>query len=157
MCEPPTTRQSKLALDGRGFLSLKYQYISSRHVRSLISLISLSLHTMFSSVVQLRALAARGAPNLAKHASSKALARPVAGHSRLASTDAAKSPMTLPSFSMQNKVGFFLYSQRGLDGANCDASQVCLVTGAARGLGNEFCRAFVESYVSFAFPSLPTP
>ncbi|CAA7271597.1 unnamed protein product [Cyclocybe aegerita] len=35
------------------------------------------------------------------------------------------SPMTLPSFSMQGKV--------------------CMVTGAARGLGFEFCRAFVQS------------
>jgi NAD(P)-dependent dehydrogenase (short-subunit alcohol dehydrogenase family) len=35
------------------------------------------------------------------------------------------APKTLPSFSLQNKV--------------------CLVTGAARGLGNEFCRAFLRS------------
>ncbi|KDR81725.1 hypothetical protein GALMADRAFT_239883 [Galerina marginata CBS 339.88] len=35
------------------------------------------------------------------------------------------APMTLPSFSMQDKV--------------------CMVTGAARGLGFEFCRAFVQS------------
>lgn len=37
----------------------------------------------------------------------------------------ARSPKTLPCFSLENKV--------------------CLVTGAARGLGNEFCRAFIES------------
>ncbi|KLO19230.1 NAD(P)-binding protein [Schizopora paradoxa] len=37
----------------------------------------------------------------------------------------ARRPKTLPSFSLENKV--------------------CLVTGAARGLGNEFCRAFIES------------
>ncbi|KAH9180304.1 hypothetical protein EDB89DRAFT_1840962 [Lactarius sanguifluus] len=35
------------------------------------------------------------------------------------------TPKILPSFSLQNKV--------------------CLVTGAARGLGNEFCRAFLRS------------
>ncbi|KAI9446695.1 hypothetical protein H4582DRAFT_2108309 [Lactarius indigo] len=35
------------------------------------------------------------------------------------------TPRILPSFSLQNKV--------------------CLVTGAARGLGNEFCRAFLRS------------
>jgi hypothetical protein len=34
-------------------------------------------------------------------------------------------PRTLPAFSMQGKV--------------------CMVTGAARGLGNEFCKAFIES------------
>jgi NAD(P)-dependent dehydrogenase (short-subunit alcohol dehydrogenase family) len=28
------------------------------------------------------------------------------------------------------------------------AIQVCMVTGAARGLGYEFCRAFVDSYIS---------
>ncbi|RPD66464.1 NAD-P-binding protein [Lentinus tigrinus ALCF2SS1-7] len=54
---------------------------------------------------------------------------------RLNSTDAAaklsavaakaRVVKTLPDFSMSNKV--------------------CLVTGAARGLGNEFCRAFVQS------------
>jgi hypothetical protein len=27
--------------------------------------------------------------------------------------------------------------------------QVCLVTGAARGLGNEFCRAFIRSCVLY--------
>ncbi|KAJ3512105.1 hypothetical protein NLJ89_g3721 [Agrocybe chaxingu] len=43
------------------------------------------------------------------------------------------SPMTLPSFSMQGKV--------------------CMVTGAARGLGFEFCRAFVQSYAKI-LPSL---
>ncbi|KII89076.1 hypothetical protein PLICRDRAFT_160161 [Plicaturopsis crispa FD-325 SS-3] len=44
--------------------------------------------------------------------------------SRSVSTRVIK-PKTLPSFSMENKV--------------------CLVTGAARGLGNEFCRAFLQS------------
>ncbi|KAL5511326.1 hypothetical protein ACEPAH_4542 [Sanghuangporus vaninii] len=79
-----------------------------------------------SSFAHLRSLAARGAPRAAKHVSSKApLVSPRAGVLRLASTAAAKSPMTLPTFSMQNKVA--------------------LITGAARGLGNEFCRAFVES------------
>ncbi|KAJ7749533.1 hypothetical protein DFH07DRAFT_553923 [Mycena maculata] len=48
-----------------------------------------------------------------------ALCRP----SRFMST--APPPKTLPSFSMQGKV--------------------CMVTGAARGLGYEFCRAFVSS------------
>ncbi|KAJ7864795.1 hypothetical protein B0H14DRAFT_2735537 [Mycena olivaceomarginata] len=47
----------------------------------------------------------------------------VTAASRLMST--APSPKTLPSFSMQGKV--------------------CMVTGAARGLGYEFCRAFVSS------------
>ncbi|RDB21521.1 D-arabinitol 2-dehydrogenase [ribulose-forming] [Hypsizygus marmoreus] len=41
------------------------------------------------------------------------------------SSNSFAAPKTLPSFSMQNKV--------------------CLVTGAARGLGYEFCRAFVDS------------
>jgi hypothetical protein len=31
-------------------------------------------------------------------------------------------------------------------------SQVCLVTGAARGLGNEFCRAFIQSLVDALHP-----
>ena len=38
--------------------------------------------------------------------------------------------------------------------AHSDCMQAALVTGAARGLGNEFCRAFVESYVSFSAFSL---
>ncbi|TFL07368.1 hypothetical protein BDV98DRAFT_496717 [Pterulicium gracile] len=42
---------------------------------------------------------------------------------RYSSTSAA--PRSLPSFSMEGKV--------------------CMVTGAARGLGNEFCRAFLQS------------
>ncbi|KAF9077215.1 NAD-P-binding protein [Rhodocollybia butyracea] len=44
---------------------------------------------------------------------------------RYSSTIPTQSPKTLPSFSMEGKV--------------------CLITGAARGLGNEFCRAFVQS------------
>ncbi|KAJ3850233.1 hypothetical protein EV368DRAFT_84756 [Lentinula lateritia] len=44
---------------------------------------------------------------------------------RYSSTIPTKSPKTLPAFSMEGKV--------------------CLITGAARGLGNEFCRAFVQS------------
>ncbi|KAJ3722776.1 hypothetical protein DFJ43DRAFT_1003877 [Lentinula guzmanii] len=44
---------------------------------------------------------------------------------RYSSTIPTKSPKTLSDFSMEGKV--------------------CLVTGAARGLGNEFCRAFVQS------------
>ncbi|KAH7889541.1 hypothetical protein F5I97DRAFT_1845057 [Phlebopus sp. FC_14] len=45
---------------------------------------------------------------------------------RSLSTEAPKRlPRVLPSFSLQDKV--------------------CVVTGAARGLGNEFCRAFVQS------------
>ncbi|THG94140.1 hypothetical protein EW145_g8201 [Phellinidium pouzarii] len=55
----------------------------------------------------------------------RASTRSAVAHSRLSSTVAKARGLTLPSFSMQNKV--------------------CLVTGAARGLGNEFCRAFVES------------
>lgn len=43
-------------------------------------------------------------------------------HARLQST---KAPRVLPEFSMEGKV--------------------CVVTGGARGLGNEFCRAFVRS------------
>jgi hypothetical protein len=31
--------------------------------------------------------------------------------------------------------------------AKSNDEQVCLVTGAARGLGNEFCRAFLRSCV----------
>ncbi|KAJ3761222.1 NAD-P-binding protein [Lentinula raphanica] len=44
---------------------------------------------------------------------------------RFSSTIPTKSPKTLVDFSMEGKV--------------------CMVTGAARGLGNEFCRAFVQS------------
>ncbi|KAN0128453.1 D-arabinitol 2-dehydrogenase [Lactarius tabidus] len=44
---------------------------------------------------------------------------------RWSSTSLQTAPRILPSFSLQNKV--------------------CLVTGAARGLGNEFCRAFIRS------------
>ncbi|KAF9469235.1 hypothetical protein BDZ94DRAFT_1152482 [Collybia nuda] len=43
----------------------------------------------------------------------------------LGSTAVTSGPRTLPSFSMEGKV--------------------CMVTGAARGLGYEFCRAFVQS------------
>lgn len=34
------------------------------------------------------------------------------------------------------------------------AKKVCLVTGAAQGLGYEFCRAFLEAYV-VPYPLLP--
>ncbi|TFK94770.1 NAD(P)-binding protein [Polyporus arcularius HHB13444] len=61
--------------------------------------------------------------------------RPATVHTRWTSSDAAaklsavaakaRVVKTLPDFSMSNKV--------------------CLITGAARGLGNEFCRAFVQS------------
>ncbi|KAF8651481.1 hypothetical protein AX16_004779 [Volvariella volvacea WC 439] len=44
---------------------------------------------------------------------------------RLSSTNAAQRKPTLPSLSLQGKV--------------------CMVTGAARGLGKEFCHAFVQS------------
>ncbi|KIJ69149.1 hypothetical protein HYDPIDRAFT_24004 [Hydnomerulius pinastri MD-312] len=57
---------------------------------------------------------------------SAVLSRAVVSHSRFQSTAApSKPPRVLPSFSLEGKV--------------------CLVTGAARGLGNEFCRAFVQS------------
>ncbi|OAX39363.1 NAD(P)-binding protein [Rhizopogon vinicolor AM-OR11-026] len=45
--------------------------------------------------------------------------------STVTTTKPKRVPRVLPSFSMEGKV--------------------CLVTGAARGLGNEFCRAFVQS------------
>ncbi|KAJ6618851.1 NAD(P)-binding protein [Mycena sp. CBHHK59/15] len=55
------------------------------------------------------------------------LCRAGASSPRFMSSTAAspRVPKTLPSFSMQGKV--------------------CMVTGAARGLGNEFCRAFIQS------------
>ncbi|KAG5723998.1 D-arabinitol 2-dehydrogenase [ribulose-forming] [Termitomyces sp. T112] len=54
---------------------------------------------------------------------SNALSRAPLPHSRLSSHLVA--PKTLPSFSLEGKV--------------------CLVTGGARGLGYEFCRAFADS------------
>ncbi|KAL1659502.1 hypothetical protein GGG16DRAFT_124960 [Schizophyllum commune] len=69
-------------------------------------------------------LALRSAPHrlaLAPRASS-VVAR---SNARLFSQTAAARVPSLPQFSMQGKV--------------------CMVTGAARGLGNEFCRAFVDS------------
>ncbi|KAI0256456.1 NAD(P)-binding protein [Lactifluus subvellereus] len=51
--------------------------------------------------------------------------RPFASWARWSSTDAQMPSRILPSFSLEGKV--------------------CLVTGAARGLGNEFCRAFMRS------------
>ncbi|KAI0273453.1 hypothetical protein BC834DRAFT_815908 [Gloeopeniophorella convolvens] len=53
------------------------------------------------------------------------LATRAAARSRLLSTAAPAAPRVLPEFSLQGKV--------------------CLVTGAARGLGNEFCRAFIRA------------
>ena len=55
----------------------------------------------------------------------------------------ARVVKTLPDFSMSNKVRSLLRALRGTRLPS--PHQVCLVTGAARGLGNEFCRAFVQS------------
>ncbi|KAF8275270.1 hypothetical protein EI94DRAFT_1768528 [Lactarius quietus] len=67
---------------------------------------------------------------------SRGLARTLRSHRcsgvfwvRYSSTSLQTLPRMLPSFSLQNKVGCI----------------VCLVTGAAQGLGNEFCRAFIRS------------
>ncbi|KAH9997482.1 hypothetical protein BJV77DRAFT_982961 [Russula vinacea] len=51
--------------------------------------------------------------------------RPCASWGRWSSSGAQMASRTLPTLSLQGKV--------------------CLVTGAARGLGNEFCRAFMRS------------
>jgi len=57
---------------------------------------------------------------------SPILSRAALSHTRFQSTTApSKNPRVLPSFSLQDKV--------------------CLVTGAVRGLGNEFCRSFIQS------------
>ncbi|KAL1744354.1 hypothetical protein HDZ31DRAFT_38863 [Schizophyllum fasciatum] len=69
-------------------------------------------------------LALRGAPHrlaLVPRASS-VVAR---SNARLFSQTAAARSTSLPQFSMSGKV--------------------CMITGAARGLGNEFCKAFVDS------------
>ncbi|KAG6376296.1 hypothetical protein JVT61DRAFT_2274 [Boletus reticuloceps] len=64
---------------------------------------------------------------LASYTSRPSLtSRTVVSHARMQSTIAPRrTPRVLPSFSLENKV--------------------CVVTGAARGLGNEFCNAFVQS------------
>ncbi|KAF8136524.1 hypothetical protein EV363DRAFT_1428906 [Boletus edulis] len=64
---------------------------------------------------------------LASYISRPSLAsRTIVSHARMQSTVAPRrTPRVLPSFSLENKV--------------------CVVTGAARGLGNEFCNAFVQS------------
>ncbi|PAV23838.1 d-arabinitol dehydrogenase [Pyrrhoderma noxium] len=90
---------------------------------------------MFAISYQLRAVprVARSSHAVASSsrvlsASGRRLNSSVAGSTQTQnSTDTlpTKGRLTLPSFSMQDKVA--------------------LVTGAARGLGNEFCRAFVES------------
>ncbi|KAF9246369.1 hypothetical protein BU15DRAFT_85141 [Melanogaster broomeanus] len=57
---------------------------------------------------------------------SPILSRAAVSYVRFQSTNAPRNiPKVLPSFSLDGKV--------------------CLVTGAARGLGNEFCRAFIQS------------
>jgi hypothetical protein len=52
---------------------------------------------------------------------------------------------SLPSFSMEGKVSNSLEAFPVTNGPD----QVCMVTGAARGLGNEFCRAFIQSCVNW--------
>ncbi|KAF9227740.1 NAD(P)-binding protein [Gyrodon lividus] len=64
--------------------------------------------------------------NFARVIRSPILSHSVVSHARFQSTIApSKFPRVLPSFSLEGKV--------------------CLVTGAARGLGNEFSRAFIQS------------
>ncbi|KAG9318634.1 NAD(P)-binding protein [Chiua virens] len=63
---------------------------------------------------------------LARFASYTLRSRSVVSHARFQSTAISRrTPRVLPSFSLENKV--------------------CVVTGAARGLGNEFCNAFIQS------------
>jgi FlaA1/EpsC-like NDP-sugar epimerase len=53
---------------------------------------------------------------------------------------------TLPTLSLQGKVSndiFVRPTQKQV--IQYMERQVCLVTGAAQGLGNEFCRAFMRS------------
>lgn len=64
--------------------------------------------------------------------------------SRTVSTDVKHHPKSLPTLSMEGKVGITKNVQTLKD--SLTGSKVCLVTGAARGLGLEFCRAFVQSY-----------
>jgi hypothetical protein len=53
---------------------------------------------------------------------------------------------TLPSLSMEGKVNNIRFITE-ISFINIGPlGQVCMVTGAARGLGNEFCRAFIQSY-----------
>ncbi|KAL0565628.1 hypothetical protein V5O48_016393 [Marasmius crinis-equi] len=67
--------------------------------------------------------------NAALRANTSSVSRRVAQqwryNSSVTAAAASRSPRTLPAFSMEDRV--------------------CMVTGAARGLGNEFCRAFIES------------
>lgn len=63
--------------------------------------------------------------------------------SRNLSTGAHMPSKILPTLSLQGKVsnGIVFPTQKQV----FMERQVCLVTGAARGLGNEFCRAFMRS------------
>ncbi|EIN07152.1 NAD(P)-binding protein [Punctularia strigosozonata HHB-11173 SS5] len=81
---------------------------------------------MASIVARARALAtptSTVAATFARPSWTRSTAPRILRHARTYAT--AKQPKTLPEFSLEGKV--------------------CLVTGAARGLGNEFCRAFVNS------------
>lgn len=65
----------------------------------------------------------------------------------------SKQPKTLPEFSLEGKVRARYQNQMPAIILRILGGQVCLVTGGARGLGNEFCRAFVNScvlWLSFA-------
>jgi hypothetical protein len=71
------------------------------------------------------------------HHASLAQCRPLSGTS--------SRPRTLPSLSMERKVCTMSFFSSLKDGLL--SFQVCLVTGAAKGLGNAFCRAFIQSFV----------
>lgn len=87
-----------------------------------------------------RTLLASAAP---RPSSSRIL---VGAQARWSSEVAAKARKEkfLHDFSMAGKVRFVLSPTPCVRGS-CAVSQVALVTGGARGLGNEFCRAFVRS------------
>ena len=72
--------------------------------------------------------------------------RPYASGDRWSSSVAQMAYKTLPTLSLQGKVSndvIVCPTQKQL--MQYMGRQVCLVTGAAQGLGNEFCRAFMRS------------
>lgn len=91
-----------------------------------------------------RTLLASSSASAARPSSSRILVGAQARWSSEVASKARKEKF-LHDFSMAGKVRFALFIRLCVYNSPPLVSQVALVTGGARGLGNEFCRAFIRS------------